>query len=65
MDGLDFILHRIDSLQYDNNVEINYSYVLGLLTIADNKFGNKYEDKLISILNEDYKIRLVNCYFPF
>ncbi len=65
MDAFNFVLNEIERVKNKNNMKVSYSYVGGLLTIADSKFTGLYELQLNKLLKKNKKLRLIDNYFPF
>ena len=65
INAFDFILNEVERVKEKKNVEINYSYLSGLLTIANVKFDNKYNNYSEEILRRKEKIKLIDTYFVF
>jgi len=65
IEAFDFILAELNKVKNKKNVEINYSYLIGLVTTANKIFDGKYKAKLNEFLSYNYKMRLVDSYFVF
>jgi Alginate lyase len=63
VDAFDYILSQVR--QNKNKSKINYSHIIGLLIIANNKFKNKYEQNLKELTSLNHKLRLRDSYFTF
>lgn len=64
MDAFDYILTEVEDNSKKNG-KINYSNIIGLLIIANNKFENTYQKKLTDLSSQNHHFRLRDSYFTF